>query len=161
MVTEVIKKYRNILNNSLYVNDNTAMCGVFLFFGGISFVRIGYMAFRNDFLKMYRYYCRKFILEWSETDESLSFSKISIKCVFEVMLKNESIVINYGFKPILQQIDNTQIFYEILEEEYYSFWSEKVQQCLRENTALSVISRKIGVSDTVKCCMDYHLQLKM
>jgi integrase len=152
-------QYKETLRKRLYVNDNTSLCEAFLFFKGFSFVRIGYTVFRNDFLDMYRYYCKRFSLKWSETEESLPFSKISFKRVFEVMLENESIVINYGFKSILQKIDDKQCFSEIFEEEYFGFWTEKVKFHLLNKIDLIAVSQKIGISDTIKCCIDLSPQL--
>jgi hypothetical protein len=49
--TVSIEAYRDTLQSGSYRRDNATLREAFRFFGGISFVAIGYKAYREDFLK--------------------------------------------------------------------------------------------------------------
>ena len=48
-MTAAIEKYRNLLKRQSFQKGNAGLCDSFRFFGGISFVKLGSMAFTDDF----------------------------------------------------------------------------------------------------------------
>jgi integrase len=148
-----IEAYRNCLKNNTYEKDNTPLCEAFAFFGGISFVAIGYKAYREDFLRMYRYFTKRFVKEWYEGDKSLHSKEVGIGYVFETMLYHEKIPIKYRFLYILDEIDNSHHFVDIVNEEFHAFWTGKIQKAMNEKVSLKMIVFRIGMVRTIRYCI--------
>ncbi|MFZ3130060.1 MAG: hypothetical protein WA125_02895, partial [Desulfosporosinus sp.] len=106
MTTASIEAYRDALQRGTYRQDNAPLCEAFQFFGGISFVAIGYKAYREDFLKMFRYFTRQFAMEWYESNKCIHSKEVGIGYVFEAMLHSKENTIRYNFTYILEEIDD-------------------------------------------------------
>jgi integrase len=148
-----IEAYKKNLQSGAYEQDNTTLCDAFRFFGGISFVAIGYNAYREEFLRMFRYYTKRFVKEWYESSKRLHSKEIGIGFVFETMLHHEKIPIKYRFMYILDEIDDSHQFVNMVNEEFSSFWMEKIQKAMVQNDNLQIISARIGMVRTIRYCM--------
>ena len=148
-----IEAYRSCLKSNTYEQDNAPLCEAFRFFGGISFVSIGYKAYREDFLRMYRYFTKRFVKEWYESGKSLHSKEVGIGYVFETMLRSEKLPIKYRFMYILDEIDDSHLFINIVNEEFDVFWTEKIQKAMSGKDSLKIISSRIGMVRTIRYCM--------
>lgn len=151
--TASIEAYRDTLQSGSYRQDNAPICEAFQFFGGISFVAIGYKAYREDFLKMFCHYSRQFIMEWYESDKSIHSKEVGIGYVFETMLRSKEDTIRYNFTYILEEIDNSHLFIDIVNEEFGAFWTKRIKEAMERKDNLQEIAARIGAMRTVRYCM--------
>lgn len=156
MITAGIEAYRDTLQSSSYRQGNTPLCEAFRFFGGISFVAIGYKAYREDFLKMFRYYTRQFVMEWYESNKCIHSKEVGIGYVFEAMLHSKETTIRYNFTYILEEIDDSHLFIDIVNEEFGGFWMKKINEAMERKDSLQDITSRIGAMRVARYCMAMH-----
>lgn len=94
--TTCIVAYSNTLQSVAYEQDNAHLCEAFRFFGGISFVAIGYKVYREDFLKMFHYFTKQFVIGWYESDKCIHSKEVGIGYIFETMLRSKGDAIQYN-----------------------------------------------------------------
>jgi len=153
MTTASIEAYRDILQSGSYRKDNTSLCETFRFFGGISFVAIGYKAYREDFLNMFRYYARLFVMEWYESGKFIHSKEVGIGYVFKTMLRSKENTIRYNFMYILDDIDNSHLFVDIVNEEFGAFWMKKIKEAMERKDSFQDITSRIGSMRVARYCM--------
>ncbi|MBA1336123.1 MAG: hypothetical protein HPY66_2082 [Firmicutes bacterium] len=153
MTMASIEAYRDALQSGSYRQDNAPLCEAFRFFGGISFVAIGYKAYREDFLKMFRYYTKQFVMEWYESDKCIHSKEVGIGHVFETMLCSKENTIRYNFMYILEEIDNSHLFVDIVNEEFGAFWMKKIKEAMERKDSLQDITSRIGAMRVARYCM--------
>lgn len=151
--TASIEAYRYALQSGSYRQDNAPLREAFRFFGGISFVAIGYKAYREDFLKMFHHYTRQFVMEWYESDKCIHSKEVGIGHVFETMLRSKEATIRYNFIYILGENDDSHLFIDIVNEEFGVFWTKKIKEAMERKDNLQEIAARIGAMRTVRYCM--------
>jgi integrase len=140
-----IEQYRALLKSQSYRAGNAGLCDCFRFFGGISFAKLGSMAFTTDFTEMFRYYAKIAITRWAESVNIIQSKELGVHFVFEEMLCCENDPIHYSYMYIFDGMPGSRRYQEILELEFSLFWSEKIREQMRQGTNLVDITRKIGL----------------
>ncbi|MDF1493706.1 site-specific integrase [Caproiciproducens sp. CPB-2] len=140
-----IEKYRNLLKRQSYREENAGLCESFRFFGGISFVKLGSMAFTDDFNEMFRYYARAAVIRWAESEYIIRSKELGAHFVFEEMLRCENDPIHYDYTYIFDEVPGSRRYQEILESEFSAFWSERIEKQMLGGLDLKDITRKIGL----------------
>lgn len=153
VITANIEAYRNVLRSGSYEQDNSSLREAFRFFGGISFVAIGYTAYHEDFLKMFRHYTRQFVMEWYESGKCIHSKEVGIGYVFEAMLRGKGYTIRYNYIYILEEIDNSHLFVDIVNEEFGAFWTGKIKEAMERKDSLRDIAARIGVMRVGRYCI--------
>lgn len=138
-----IQAYLDTLKSKSYTQDNLSLCESFIFLGGLGFRNIG-LTVEFDFLECFKHYSNIFTIEWVKTDKRLKSKHIGIDYVFETMLKNDKISIKYNFRYILDGVDSSKVFHEILEESFCEYWSKIMLKLMLNQESLSRISSRIG-----------------
>lgn len=151
-----ITEYKKILQDNLYQVDNTRLCKIFLFLGGISFVGIGYKVYKAEFARMFKYYTNRFVTEWSIGDKIIHSKEVGVKYVFEMMLRNATISIKYDFNYILGEIDDSHSFCQIVDDEFEVHWTDKLKKTMLNREDLRVITSKIGFIRVAKYCLGIY-----
>lgn len=141
----IIKAYINTVSDKFYVKDNTALCNAFKAVGGIPFVKIGYLAMRDDFIEMFRYYAELFVIKWIGSNQCIHSKNIGIQYVFEEMLGNKNFEIKYDFMYILDDdlIDST-LFVDIVDDIFIEKWTAIVRDSIIQDQTLKQITNRIG-----------------
>lgn len=144
-MNNIIETYINTVKNRLYVKDNTALCNAFKAVGGIPFVKIGYLAMRDDFIEMFRYYANLFVEKWIGSNKCIHSKNIGIQYVFEEMLCHEDFGIKYDFMYILDDnvVDST-LFVNIVDDIFIKKWTEIVRDSITQDESLKQITKRIG-----------------
>ena len=103
----IIESYINAVKNKLYKNDNTDLCNAFKTVGGLPFVKIGYLAMKEDFIEMFRYYAELFVTKWIDSNRCIHSKNVGIQYAFEEMLCHDDFEIKYDLQedyPIVNAI---------------------------------------------------------
>jgi integrase len=145
-----ILEYKQILMIKSYMVDNTALCGLFKYFGGMSFVEVGFNAFRNDFIEMFRYFSKRYTELWFDSDKQIYSKEVGIGYVFETMLNNDEIQIKYNFMHILHGVSDRRLLNDTLEDEFSKFWIAKISETINNGESLGEITPRIGFIRTTK-----------
>lgn len=145
-----ILEYKQILKIKSYRLDNTPLCRMFDYFGGMSFVEIGFNAFRDDFVEMFRYYSIRYTERWFHLDEKILSKEVGIAHVFETMLQNDEIKITYNYMYILSKLDERRLLNDVLEGEFSSFWIGRISEKVIAREGLGEIESRIGFVRTTK-----------
>lgn len=145
-----ILEYKQILRIRSYKIENAPLCRIFNYFGGISFVEIGFNAFRNDFVEMFRYFSVRYTEHWFDLDEKILSKEVGIAHVFETMLENDVIEIRYNFMHILSELEDRRLLNDILENEFSKFWIARISEKISKGEGLGEIESRIGFVRTTK-----------
>jgi len=151
-----IEAYRDSLRDASYEHDNTTLCAAFNFLTSIPFITIGYCAYHEDFLKMFRYYTKKFLIEWDECGKRLDSLVIGIPYVFQSMLGYSLLSNNCSVRCTDSRV---KICYKddlnsILEEESKMFWQSKIKMLMKQNQSLLPVTSRIGKSRATNYCIE-------
>ena len=138
-----ILEYKQILQSKAYRADNTCLCEMFRFFGGIAFVGIG-MAYENTFLECYSYYAEQFASEWAAGTRCLHSKNIGYFYVFDYMLKCHNAPIMYDFRYILDETPNSSVICDLTDKAFSEYWTLKIEVLMAENESLFVVSKRVG-----------------
>jgi len=127
------------------MGNNTGLCEMFRFFGGVSFVKIG-MIYENAFLSCFSHYAGLFASEWADSERCLRSKHIGYQYVFELMLKSSDNPIRYDFRYVLGGIPNSVRFCGIVNQAFEAHWVPVMEQLMRDGQPLSEVSCRIGDS---------------
>lgn len=145
-----ILEYKQILKIKSYRLDNNPLCRIFNYFGGTSFVEIGFNAFRDDFVEMFRYFSIRYTENWFHLDEKILSKEVGIAHVFETMLENDEIEITYNFMHILSDLKERRLLNDVLEDEFSTFWIARISEKVSAREGLGEIESRIGFVRTTK-----------
>ncbi|MBN4069537.1 hypothetical protein JYT99_01335 [bacterium AH-315-E09] len=143
-------EYKQILRIKSYMVDNTALCEMFKYFGGISFVEVGFNAFRNDFVEMFRYFSERYTEIWFNSDNKIIGKEVGIGHVFETMLNHDEIKIKYKFMHILRELSDRRLLNDTLEDEFSKKWIAEISEKINYGESLGEIAPRIGFVRTTK-----------
>ena len=141
----IIKAYINAVKNKHYEKDNTALCNAFKAVGGLPFVKIGYLAMREDFIGMFKYYAELFVAKWIGSNKCIHSKNVGVQYVFEEMLCHEDFEIKYDFMYILDDdsVDST-LFVNIVDDIFIEKWTVIVRDSIAQDESLRQITKRIG-----------------
>jgi len=154
-----ILEYEQILRIKSYMLDNTALCEMFKYFGGMSFVEVGFNAFRNDFVEMFRYFSERYTELWFNSDKQIYSKEVGIGHVFETMLDHAEIKVKYNFMHILHGLSDRRLLNDTLEDEFSKFWIEKILDIINNGESLGEITPRIGFIRTTKYATGVDLKI--
>lgn len=144
---DILKKeiinYRNCLLKRSYVVDNIELLKAYRVFGGISFVAIG-MTLEDEFKECFRFFAECFAQEWAVSTQCLQSKFVGIEYVFQIMLQDKEEPILYNFRYILEKINQSSEFPEILEDTFAEYWVEKMIPLMRKGKSLAYVTKRIG-----------------
>lgn len=140
-----IEKYQELLKDQSYREGNARLCESFRFLGGISFVKLGSMAFTEDFAEMFRYYAKAAVIRWAESEHTIRSKELGVHFVFEEMLRCKSNPIHYSYMYIFDGVPGSRGYQEVLESEFSAFWSERIRERISKGADLKNITQKIGL----------------
>lgn len=152
LVKSEIERYIKCLKDKEYTSDNFGLCRAFEFFGGISFVNIGYTVCKEEFITMFAYFTKLFVTEWIDGDKHIRSKNIGIEYVFEVMLRNEKFDIKYNYMYILDGIKDSAEFVKIVDAEFYKRWTEIIRVTMQRGESLVYATKRIGLMKVYVCC---------
>jgi integrase len=138
-----ILEYEQILQNKAYEDDNTCLCGMFRFFGGIAFVKIG-MVFEKTFFECYSYFAAQFAAQWADGTRCLHSKNIGYFYVFDCMLKCCNDPIQYDFRYILDEIPDSSAFCALTERAFAEYWTPKIEVMMAQVESLAVVCKRVG-----------------
>lgn len=143
----IIESYINAVKNKLYKNDNTDLCNAFKTIGGLPFVKIGYLAMKEDFIEMFRYYAELFVTKWIDSNRCIHSKNVGIQYAFEEMLCHDDFEIKYDFMYILDDdsIDST-LFVNMVDDIFIEKWSSIICDSMTANESLQQITKRIGLA---------------
>jgi integrase len=140
-----IEQYRDILKNKEYQNGNACLCKCFRFFGGISFVKLGSIAYTADFTEMFRYYAKIAVKRWAVNGNTIKSKELGVHFVFKEMLHSVSDPIEYNYMYIFDEVPGSHRYQEIFEREFSLFWSERILEQMRQGASLKAVVDKVGL----------------
>jgi integrase len=149
-----IERYKNLLRNDDYLANNDGLCESFRFFGGVSFAKLGALAFTADFDRMFAHFSEITVRRWVEYDNKIRSKEVGIHFVFTEMLHSESASIMYKFMYIFDEIPDSGKYSRILEDAFARFWSEKIMATMQDDISLAQITAKIGILRCAKYATD-------
>lgn len=152
LVISEIERYIKCLKNKEYTSDNFGLCRAFEFLGGISFVNIGYTVCKEEFITMFAYFTKLFVSEWIDGDKHIHSKNIGIEHVFEVMLRNEKFDIKYNYTYIFDEINDSSVFVETVNTEFYKRWTEIIKDTMQRGESLVYATKRIGLMKVYICC---------
>jgi len=151
-----IQKYGDTLTSGCYAEGNGMLCDCFRFLGGIPFIKIGCLAFEEDFTRMFRYYAGRAVREWSKGGFSIKSKEPGIHFVFQEMLHSEKNPIVYNYRYILDGIPGSHKYQEYQEEAFEAYWKEEIRKNIMAGQSLDKVMKKIGILR----CADYAAKLE-
>jgi integrase len=154
-----IKEYKELLQEKAYERDNAYLCGQFRFWGGLSFVKIGFVAFRESFITMFQHYANLQVNEWGNSNKVLRSKEVGISYVFDLILQHPDYDIKYDFRYILDGMEGSRILYDIVEEEFATYWIVKIQEALLSKASFCDISKRIGIIRTTRYAVNVATEL--
>lgn len=134
-----IAEYKQILQNKLYENDNSSLCEMFRYFGGVPFMKIG-MIYEKDFLLCFSYYAKIFAEKWAAREQHFQSTYIGCHHVFQIMLDK----VNYSFPQILYHTPGRVKLSELANKAIEEYWTHEIQDLMRENQPLTDVAYRIG-----------------
>lgn len=146
-----IEKYISFLVNNEYEQDWMSLKNIMKILADTMAIRIGMTIYRNEFLNMFGYYSGVYVREWADSNKSFTTNKLTVLPVFEFMFRNNLCNVQETNPYILKCIEgDSDIFSHILNEQFCSYWKNKISDCIGNNTSLEQMCEKIGLSYTVK-----------
>jgi len=141
----IIEAYINAVKNKRYEEDNTDLCIAFKAVGGLPFVKIGYLAMREEFIGMFKYYAELFVAKWIGSNKCIHSKNVGVQYVFEEMLCHEDFEIKYDFMYILDDnvVDST-LFVNIVDDIFIKKWTVIVRDSITQDESLRQITKRIG-----------------
>jgi len=140
----MVDRYREILENDLYIQDNSGLCECFRLLGGLAFVRIGLAECPVAFMHCFAHYAHVFAKQWGRSDKTLQSKYIGFKYVFELMLKDERNPVKYNFQYILDGTPNSLEFCEIVETAFSRYWTGLMLPAMQGLESLSNVAARVG-----------------
>ena len=140
----MIDRYREILENDLYADNNSELCDCFRRLGGMAFVRVGLTKYRAGFMRCFAHYAEVFARKWGESEKKLHSKHIGYKYVFELMLKDEKEPIKYDFRYILDETPNSAEFCEIIEAAFLRYWTKRMASQMQHLESLADVAARVG-----------------
>ena len=148
-----IAQYKELLLGNLYEAHPETLCEINNALDEVILVRIGFEVYREDFLRMFRYYAQSYTQQWDKADKVVRAKKISIFPVFQWMFKSEMVDIEESPIVVLRPIEGNEIFMNIFEMQFAEYWKGKIQENVLNKDSLEVIRKKIGLMRTTKYFM--------
>ena len=141
----IIEAYINAVKNKRYEEDNTDLCNAFKAVGGLPFVKIGYLAMREEFIGMFKYYAELFVAKWIGSNKCIHSKNVGVQYVFKEMLCHEDFEIKYDFMYILDDnvVDST-LFVNIVDDIFIKKWTVIVRDSIAQDESLRQITKRIG-----------------
>lgn len=140
-----IERYGAILKDDAYLADNDGLCKAFRFFGGVSFAKLGALAFTADFDRMFAHFSELAVKRWADGDRTIKSKEVGIHFVFAEILRCESDPINYRFMYIFDGVPNSAKYPRVLENAFARFWSERIMAAMNANATLAPVTGRIGI----------------
>lgn len=150
---EKILEYKQVLQSKSYKVDNEALCKHFVFWGGIPFISIGFNVSEEFFVPMFKYFTREFVVDWAKKNKVIRSKEVGIKGVFKRMLCHPDYDIKYDFRYILDGNDKRRILYDLVEEEFASYWSNEINRAIDQGANFCEISKRIGIIRVTRYAM--------
>lgn len=147
----IIEAYITAVKNRLYEKDNGDLCNAFKAVGGLPFVKIGYLAMKEDFIEMFRYYAELFVTKWIDSNKSIHSKNVGVQYAFEEMLCHENFEIKYDFMYILddEAVDST-LFVNIVDDIFIEKWTAVFCDSISKDESLKEITKRIGLAKVYK-----------
>lgn len=151
-----IEKYKEMLRLEKYKEDKALVNKLFLYFGGLPFVRIGMEAFHQEFILMCRCYIREYLAEWEENIEQPSEQIPSFTNVLERMtgLGYGKCISCFGMVGKYTRHHKDELS-TLMQEEFADFWGEKIISAFAVGKGVEEIRQKLSVRRLTKYCMKY------
>lgn len=134
-----IAEYKQILQNKSYENDNSGLCEMFRYFGGVPFMKIG-MIYEKDFLLCFYYYAKIFAEKWAAGEQHFQSTYIGCHHVFQIMLDK----INYSFPQILYHTPGGVKLSELANKAIEEYWTHEIEGLMRKNQPLTDVAYRVG-----------------
>lgn len=144
-VRREVVQYRNILESGVYRTDRGCLCACFRFFGGVSFSKIGSLAFTAAFDEMFAYFAGLAVIRWADGQHTIRSKELGIHFVFEEMLCCEEAPIQYNFTYIMDEIPGSRKYQALLETLFSDFWTVRIQALMGGQKSLQPVVTKIGL----------------
>lgn len=138
-------QYGNILESGVYRTDRRCLCACFHFFGGVSFSKLGCLAFTAAFDEMFAYFARLAVIRWADGQQTIRSKELGIHFVFEEMLRCEEAPIQYNFTYIMDEIPESRKYQELLETLFSDFWTIKIHALMDGQKSLQPVVARIGL----------------
>ncbi|MCR4436677.1 MAG: hypothetical protein QHH06_12995 [Clostridiales bacterium] len=139
-----IAQYKELLLGNLYEAHPEMLCEINDVLDEVILVRIGFEVYRDDFLRMFKFYAQSYIKRWDKSDKVVQGRKISIFPVFQLMFKNEMVDIEESPIIVLRPIEGNEIFMNIFEMQFAEYWKGRIQKAVLDKDTLVAIRKKIG-----------------
>ena len=157
-----IEKYIYFLVNNEYEKDWMSLKNIMMILTDTMVIRIGMTIYRNEFLKMFEYYSRVYVREWSDSNKSFRTNKLTVFPVFEFMFKNSLCNVQETNSAILKCIESdTNIFRKILDEQFCSYWKNKISDCIANNRSLGQVCKRLACRTRLKYSTELKMNTKM
>jgi len=153
LMIEKILEYMRILESRSYEINNEPLCQQFIFWGGIPFISIGFIAFSELFIPMFQFFAKQHAEQWANGDKVLHSKEIGITYIFELMLRHPDYDITYDFTYILEGIEKRRILYDLAEEEFAIYWAFEIEKVMEKGDSFSDISKRIGMIRVTRYAM--------
>lgn len=144
-VRRELAQYRNILESGAYRADPGRLCACFRFFGGVSFVKLGSLAFTAAFDEMFAYFARLAVIRWADRQHTIQSKELGIHFVFEEMLCCDEAPIQYNFTYIMDEVPGSRKYQELLESCFSDFWTVRIQALMGEQESIYPVVHRIGM----------------
>lgn len=145
MTRRELAQYKQSLESRAYLTDRECLCARFRFFGGISFAKIGSLAFTAAFDEMFTYFARLAVIRWADGQHTIQSKELGIHFVFEEMLRCEKEPTQYNFTYIMDEIPGSHKYQELLETLFSNFWTVRIRALMDGGNSLCSAVQRIGL----------------
>ena len=145
IIRRELEQYRNILESGVYRTDRRCLCVCFRFFGGVSFAKLGSLAFAAAFDEMFAYFARLAVIRWADGQQTIRSKELGLHFVFEEMLHCEEAPIQYNFTYIMDEIPGSRKYQTMLETLFSDFWTVRIHALMDSQKSLQPVVARIGL----------------
>ena len=141
----MIEQYRDLLLDETYKSYPQMLREIACILPDNILARIGIAVYQEQFLKMFAYYSKLYVEQWEQSGKCFTTNKVSMYPVFEFMFRNRLVEQPDSPLVLLKNIScDSEMFLDIFEEYFSSFWTGKITERVLEQKTLAPIRKRIG-----------------
>jgi len=155
-----IESLKLFLSEEQYKHDSDVIRRIYSHLGFIQLFRLGLEAFKDNFLRMCRWYCSQYFMSWHDDPESEALATPSFARVIAVMLggKTEDFSSKLREKN-MRSTGYDDILSELMKDEFEQFCRSRILMALQSGDGLKYIRTKISCPHLTSLCVSVAPEL--
>jgi len=152
-VEAYVKNLTEILENDLYKQNTESFSLAVNRFEYVDFIYIAFAVCNKSFLRMFEYFCIKYIEEGKIQSKTTTTKKVPLYKVFQLIMGNGLENSKIKLEPINRAIKRLQCrknLFDIAERSYDLVWISRIMEAVSRNENLYHISNEITSQKTIE-----------